>query len=72
MTEQFDLEALEKALAPKKKTGGKPDTKKEEHKPEAKKRNSNKPLFVAVNKKGKEVGPGEIKRREAYGLRVNQ
>lgn len=39
MTEKFDLEALEKALAPKKEKEKKPAAKKEEQKPEAKKRN---------------------------------
>jgi hypothetical protein len=71
MTEQFDLEALEKALSPKRGTGKKATPKKEEQKPGAKKRNSDKPLFVAVDKEGKEVEPGEIREGKVYGLKIN-
>jgi len=68
MTE-FDLEALEKALSPRER-GKKPATKKKEEKTsEVKRQNPNKPIFVAVDKEGKEVEPKDIKLGKSYGLK---
>lgn len=70
MTEQFNLEALEKALAPKER--GKKKEEKKEQKPKAKKQNPDKPLFIAVDKEGKEVLPKDMKPGETYGLKRNE
>ena len=67
MAEQFDMSALEKALAPRGR--GKKAAPKKEQKPEAKKRNPDKPLFVPVGKEGEEVNLKDIKEGKAYGLK---
>jgi hypothetical protein len=68
MTEQdFDLGALEKVLAPKKGADKKTVPKKEK----TKKQSSDRPLFVAVDKEGKEVKPKDIGVGEVYRLKQN-
>jgi len=62
MTE-FDITALEKALS------GKERKKKEPQK--TKGRRSDKPLFVGVDKEGKEIEPKDIKEGKSYGLKQN-
>jgi len=62
MTE-FDITALEKALS------GKERRKKEPQK--ARGHRSDKPLFTAVDKEGKEVEPKDIEEGKSYGLKQN-
>lgn len=66
MTE-FSIEALEKALT-KKERGKKIAEKKQ---PKTKKVNPDKPLLVAVDKKGREIDPSAIKEGKVYGLKLN-
>ena len=62
MTE-INIEALEKALSKKEKV------KKAPQEPKAKRQRSDKPLFIPVDKEGKEVKPEDIKMGKTYGLK---